>query len=481
MPNDSGTATAFLETSSLTAERIAPLRGKIGRFQYLALGFGTIIGSAWVILLGNWLIKAGPGGAIVGFVAAGAVMIVIGACYAELTTQIPEAGSEFIYAHRVYGRETAFVVGWFLALYLVCVTIFEGLALAWIVEVVFPATSQGSTHGALSASISWEGVAASVAAALTIFALNYRGAQLAVVSHSILTYGFLAIVLIVLLNLLFHSRLEYGLPAFATLNGAPWWLGSGAIFAFGAYAYTGFQTIPQAIEERSEHTSLRSIAMVMVASIGAAVIFYCLVIFIVSIARPWRALAATPFPVVTATAFLPHGHLFVTALLAATVASLFKTWNGIFMMAARLFVAMSRAGFVPARLARLHPRYQSPASALAIVAVLNIGGLFLGKTAVQPIADMSAMMLTLAYLLCCATVLRLRRRGSVGQFRVPGGAALIWIGGIGATVMAVAAFASPFWEQPGSIPLEWRLLGVWLLLGACVWFAWVRRAQPVRQ
>jgi hypothetical protein len=29
------------------------LRGEIGRFQNLALDFGTIIGSAWVIVLGN--------------------------------------------------------------------------------------------------------------------------------------------------------------------------------------------------------------------------------------------------------------------------------------------------------------------------------------------------------------------------------------------------------------------------------------------
>jgi APA family basic amino acid/polyamine antiporter len=46
---------------------VPSLRGDIGRFQYLALGFGTMIGSAWVILLGDWLGKAGPGGAILGF------------------------------------------------------------------------------------------------------------------------------------------------------------------------------------------------------------------------------------------------------------------------------------------------------------------------------------------------------------------------------------------------------------------------------
>ncbi len=91
---------------------VAPrLRGDIGRFQYLALGFGTIIESAWVILLGDWLGKAGPGGAVLGFVTGALVVMAIGACYAELTALLQEAGREFIYAHRVYGRGLAFTVG----------------------------------------------------------------------------------------------------------------------------------------------------------------------------------------------------------------------------------------------------------------------------------------------------------------------------------------------------------------------------------
>jgi hypothetical protein len=75
--------------------------------------------------------------------------------------------------------------------------------------------------------------------------LPWRSARRRIPQHS--DYGFLAIVLVVVTNLLLHSGLDFGLPAFATLNGAPWWLGSSAIFAFGTYAYTGFQTIPEAV------------------------------------------------------------------------------------------------------------------------------------------------------------------------------------------------------------------------------------------
>ena len=100
----------------LGVPRSGALRGNIGPFQYRALGFGTIIGSAWMVLLRDWIAKASPIGAMLGFLCVGILMMVIGARYAELTTRIPEAGSEFIHAHRIYGHGVVFVVGWFLVL-----------------------------------------------------------------------------------------------------------------------------------------------------------------------------------------------------------------------------------------------------------------------------------------------------------------------------------------------------------------------------
>ena len=452
------------------------LRGDIGHFQYLALGFGTMIGSAWVILLGDWLSKAGPGGAVLGFVCGGFVMMAIGSCYAELTARLPEAGSEFIYAHRIYGRGLAFVVGWFLVLYLICVTVFEGLALAWVVEIVVPSWKSEVLYQAFGTPISWETLLVGIGGAVTIFALNFLGAKIAVVSHSVLTFAFLAVVLIVLTVMLANGSASNLLPLFGTTNGKPWWLGGGAIFAFCAYALNGFQAIPQAIEERSAGTTLRSIAFLIVGSIAAATLFYCLAVVAASAALPWRTLTSAALPMATAAGSLPHGQVFATVLLVATAASLFKAWNGIFMMAARLFVAMARLGYIPPEFARVHARFGSPAAALVVIGACNIGGIFFGKGAIEPITDMCAMMLTLTYVLCAVTVLRVRRQGATQHFQVPGGATLIWLGGIGAAVMATVAFISPFWQQPGVVPLEWRLLAVWGLIGAFVWFGWVRRS-----
>jgi len=488
------------------------LRGNIGRFQYLALGFGTMIGSAWVILLGDWLGKAGPGGAVLGFLAGGVVVVLVGACYAELAGYLPEAGSEFVYARRVYGRGLAFTVGWFLVLYLLSVTVFEALAFAWIVETVLPGTP------ALPVGIT---------GAVVIAALNLRGAQLAVISHTLLTYSFFVVVVCILLLLLANGSAHNAKPLFAATNGRNWWLRSGAIFAFCAYALNGFQTIPHAVEERSGNTSLRAIGWIIVGSICAAAAFYCLVVVAASVIVPWQDLVSAPLPMVAAVRNLPHGQSVAMVLLIATAASLLKAWNGVFMMAVRLLVAMARAGCVPAVFARLHPRFQSPAPAVLAAGACNIGGIFLGKGAIEPITDMSAMVLTLTYGMCCWTVLRIRRRGSHAHVPPDGhtgrpsdpvragtrtrddaastaaiagradtvdagaesavattatrkGAAtwLVWLALIGSSLMAACAFLTPFWQQPG-FPLEYQLLTAWAVLGYIVWrYALTRQSDP---
>ena len=78
------------------------LRGNIGYFQFLSLSFGTMIGSAWVILLGDWLGEAGPGGAVLGFASGALIIMTIGACYAELASRLPEGAAQVAPLRALY-------------------------------------------------------------------------------------------------------------------------------------------------------------------------------------------------------------------------------------------------------------------------------------------------------------------------------------------------------------------------------------------
>ena len=43
------------------------LSKEISSFDYLSIGFGSMIGVGWIIVLGDWLAQAGPMGAILAF------------------------------------------------------------------------------------------------------------------------------------------------------------------------------------------------------------------------------------------------------------------------------------------------------------------------------------------------------------------------------------------------------------------------------
>jgi len=91
-------------------------RRHIGRLGYFALAFGGIVGSGWVVVLGEWMGAAGPGGAALAFAAGGLAMALICACYAELTARMPRTGAEFVYVREALGPVPGFLVGWVLLL-----------------------------------------------------------------------------------------------------------------------------------------------------------------------------------------------------------------------------------------------------------------------------------------------------------------------------------------------------------------------------
>ena len=49
--------------------------GRIGPIRFFALSFGCIVGSGWVVVLGDWLRPCGPAGVVIGMCAGGSVML----------------------------------------------------------------------------------------------------------------------------------------------------------------------------------------------------------------------------------------------------------------------------------------------------------------------------------------------------------------------------------------------------------------------
>jgi basic amino acid/polyamine antiporter, APA family len=460
-----------------TKPAISTLKGDIGRFQLFAFGFGSIIGSAWCVLVGEWLSVAGPGGAALGFICGGIVIACIGACYAELTARIPVTGGEFSYVLPVFGRSMAFYVGWFVTFAWICVAVFEGLAIAWLFERLAPEVPDINLYTVFGGSVTRNALLIGCTGAPIIAIVNFAGGRLLAGFHSLLTYTFACVAVCVVILMFVYGHAENLSPIFPQVHPV-WWQGAARIFGDCAFLLGGFQSISQLVEEKSAHIPFRLVLKILVISIGAASLFYCSVVVGTAVSVPWPDLPAHSLAFVEAARLLPGGSIIVPLVLVVAMISLLKTWNAVFLMAARTIIALVRNGFLPGWLNRWRGPAGIPAPAVLVIFILNVMGLMLGRGAVGMLVDTISISLVFCYAFCCIAlaVLRYRtRRAAPCPVRVP--VTVLAIGIIGSVVMACAAVAVPLIQAQG-VPVTYLIFPGWAVIGTITLLLVRRQSIP---
>lgn len=444
------------------------LRGAIRPYGYFALSFGGIVGSGWIVVLGDWLRTAGPGGAVLGLLGGGFLMTLVCACYAELAARFPEAGGEVLYAMRSLGRGAAFAVAWFLVFHLVAVCAFEGIALTWFVQTLAPSSTGPLLYTVLGEKITLGGVLIGLLGVALTAGLNYRGVRLAVAFQSIVTYAFIALTAVLIAVGFIFGRPENLLPAFAALNpGKSWLTGAVWIGTSSALFLSGFQVAPYAIEERHRSTSVRSLIIAMLLGVVGAALFYCGIVLSAASATPWTHLMNESLPAAAAFGALTSGGWLGTAVLVVATASLFKTWNCTLLAVTRLVFAQCRLGFLPRVFGAVHPRFGSPSVTIVCIASLNAGGVLLGRGALLPIVNMCSTFLAVIFLLVLCILYKERRTSPTKPvFAVIGGRILIPIGVVTLAAVSVVLLHEPWERAGGRVPPEWILMLGWASLGA---------------
>lgn len=459
------------ESAGGDAGERAVLRGDLGSIAFFAIAFGSMVGVGWVTALGEWLGRAGPGGAIAAFLAGGVVMLLIGLCYAELTAMLPVAGGEVAYAYAAHGASRAFVVGWFLAFGYLSVSAFEAISVARVAGYLWPVFDRWPLY-----TVGGEAVYAPhilLGAALTgaITWLNYRGIGGAARVQTALTAAFLGATLAVV---------GYGL-AFGELARVGDWFQTGpgggfggflAVFATAPFWFVGFDTIPQSAEEASGALSPRRLGFLILGSIAAAAVFYALLILSVAMVGDWRQTASAPLA--TAEAF--RGALGSDAaadlVLFAALLGLLTSWNGFFLAAARVLFAMGRGAILQRGLGTAHPRYGSPSSAVLWCGVATLLGALLGRGAMVAFVNVGSFCIALAFFGVCLSAATLRKRYPQAQrpYRAPGGKPAA-LGAVGGAALILGAIVLPWSPAALRWPLEWSILGALTACGGLAWAA----------
>jgi basic amino acid/polyamine antiporter, APA family len=309
---------------------------------------------------------------------------------------------------------------------------------------------------------------------ICITALNYLGIEFAAAFQDIFTYGKIALAVIFFSAAVYVGKTANLLPLFReAAGGRIAWTGVLYVLATAPFWYGGFNSIPQVIEEKSGRTQLNTIGRVMLLSLTIAIGFYCVVIIAASMAAPWQELAHHEMATVQAFRIAFRSPVWANLVLIAGLFGIMTAWNAVFIAASRVLFALGRARVIGAPFGRVHRKFGSPFVSILVVGTLGLASVFLGRGAIAPIANIGSFGFAFAYFITAFGMLRLRhtRPDAPRPYRARFGIATSVIASIGSLFMLVMSLYLPYADSNRGVPLEWKLLLVWVILGAAFWLS----------
>lgn len=399
-------------------------RRELTRFDLTCLGVNAIVGSSVFLFPGK---LAGLLGAAspAAFAFTALLLAPVGLCFAEAASAHDRPGGPSLYAQSEFGPVWGFAVGW----------------LCWVTMIVsWAAVANGvASYLPWAATYPWLGKAAAVGAIFFFGMLNRRGVRLgAWVCNAFTVAKLVPLVLVALAGL-------WALPAWRPTPGPEGWapLGSACFLAY--FAFQGFETVPVPAGEAKDPG--RDVPFAVLAAIGGATVLYLLVQVAAVTSVP--GLASSSRPLADAAGAI-YGPWAVQLIVAGATVSMLGYVAGNALGGPRYLAALAEEGHLPARLAAAHPRWGTPADAIAVsTGVACVAALVLdfGK-----LVDFTNVVIGGQFLATAAAVVARRRRGAPARFRAPGGylvpvaamASTVWLGaqgGLGQVAASVAILA----------------------------------------
>jgi len=446
------------------------LNKTLGSFGFFALAFGAMIGVGWVTAMGSWLEKAGPLGAILAFLAGGAVMLCIGFCYAEATPMLPVAGGEVAYAYKAFGTAKSFLVGWCLAFGYITISGFEAISIGKVLSFMLPGIDRWPLYQVAGDTVYGSHLLLALLCTGWITCLHYRGAKQAAAFQNSLTITFVLVTVVFIVAGFATGEIANLTPMFASREGHSWLGGFLAVFVTVPFWFVGFDTIPQAAEEARASVTPRRLAFLILGSIAAAILFYVVLVFSVAICAPRGDIVGTDLPAAAAFEAAFESKIFVNLVLGAALLGLFTSWNGFFLAGSRVLFSLGRGRIIPEGIGQTHSRFQTPHRAVLLTGLLTLLAPLLGRQALLALVNAGSLCIVIAFLGVALSVMRLRRTAPDlnRPYRMPGGR-LIPMLAIGGSMMMLAAMVIPGSPAALAWPREIIILAVFAIVGIVFW------------
>lgn len=451
------------------------MKKTLSLWNFFTIGFGAIIGTGWVLLVGDWMIiGGGPLAAIIAFAIGAVFLMPIGAVFGELTAAIPISGGIVEYVDRTFGSKASYFTGWLLALGNGILCPWEAIAISTLVSEkfgdFFPILRSVKLYTILGADVYLFPTIISLCFAAYVIYLNFEGASSAAKLQAFLTKALLAGMILAMGISFVKGGPNNIYPVFARVSGpasnteaANFWGGIISVLVMTPFFYAGFDTIPQQAEEAAEGLNWNKFGKIISMALLASGCFYIICIYSFGSIIPWTDFVKSSVPALACLKSV-NFVLYVLMLCIATLGPM-GPMNSFFGAATRIMLAMSRKGQLPKSFSRLDPKKGTPITASIIMSILTLTGPLLGEKMLVSLTNVSA----LAFIFSCTMVsfacLKMRRTepNLNRPFKVPGGKL-----GIG-TACAAGSIITGLLILPCSPaalkPVEWIIVFGWLMVG----------------
>ena len=365
----------------------------LNKKDVFVLAFGAMIGWGWVVLSGEWILKAGTLGAMIAFALGGLMVLFVGLTYAELTAAMPKCGGEHVFTYRALGRNASFICTWAIVLGYISVVAFEAVAFPTVMQYLFPSYMKFHLYSVAGFHIYLTWLLVGVISSILIAAVNYFGVKPAARFQGILTIVIAVIGLSLITGSLFNGEVANVQPLFKDgVNGII------AVAVMTPFMYVGFDVIPQAAEEMN--IPFKKIGQILILSVVMAVVWYVAIICGVSLAMSATQIETSEL--VTADAMANvffNSPIASKVLIIGGIAGILTSWNSFYVGGSRAIYSMAESGMLPSFLAKLHPKYKTPCNAVILVGVISSLAPFLGRKMLVWLSDAGGLTIVVAYLI----------------------------------------------------------------------------------
>ena len=317
----------------------------------------------------------------------------------ELAAALPETGGLYAYLREGWGRLAAFLFGWS-ELVLIRANALGGIAVVFGEYLLRSLGVDPVEHYVAARSLSAMAIAFAAAA-------NIRGAQIGAFIVGIATWAkFSALAALALAAFLIGSAHGASVGNLTNGTGAAIGVGSmGLAIVSILWAYDGWADLSFVSGEVKDPQ--RNLPRAIILGTIAIIVIYVTTNVAYLYVNPITAVATSRL-VAADTMLALFGQTGVVLVSMFVMVSSFSSLNGSMLASPRVFFAMADDGLFFERIARVHPRYQTPYVAILLAAMLGMA-LVLSRS-FESLTDTFVLAIWPFYALGVAAIYRLRRR-----------------------------------------------------------------------